>query len=68
MAKKKETRKPVCGKCMEPIPLGEVTQAFYAGYEYRHTCGRVIVKGGNESEVPTSDPDNTFDINPSTSG
>jgi len=67
MAKKKEVRNPVCGKCMEPIPLGEITNAFYAGYEYRHGCGRVIVKGSGISEVPIANHDDLSSINPSTS-
>jgi hypothetical protein len=49
--KKKEIRKPICGQCMEPIPPGEVLNAFWAGYEYRHSCGRVIVKGSGNAEV-----------------
>ena len=36
------------------MPLGDVMQAFYAGYEYVHTCGRVVVKGRETSAETTA--------------
>jgi hypothetical protein len=47
MAKKSVRKwKPysVCGDCMEPIDLHAVEEAWRNGEEYRHECGRVLVK------------------------
>ncbi len=67
MAKKKDATPSICSWCHEPMPLGDVMQAFYAGYEYVHTCGRVVVKGSENAEVPIANHLDLSSPNPDSS-
>ena len=52
--KRERQRRALCGKCMKPIDLFEVRNARLLGTSYMHGCGRWLVRGGKESEVPTN--------------
>jgi len=44
---------------MQAIDLEALGQAIYEDRTFIHYCGRVLHWGGNESEVPTSDLDDS---------
>ena len=64
MAKKKGTTPKFgwCGTCAQPFDLFEAAKAARDGRALIHDCGRVLVRGRGNAEVPTHS--HVYDPNP----
>jgi hypothetical protein len=56
--KKRSWVQATCGTCMGAIDLERVRKALRENTELAHECGRTLVRGRGNAEVPT---DNTAD-------